>query len=110
MFIALLFVHAESDVTFPEKGSNEVETVKYENEKVWVNKTQYFENVPETAWNFHIGGYQVLQKWLKDRKGRKLNIDEMQKYPQIVSALLQTIELMQRIDEIIEENSGFPIE
>ncbi len=100
----------ESDVTFPEKGSNEVETVKYENEKVWINRTQYFENIPETAWNFHIGGYQVLQKWLKDRKGRTLAFDDLEHYSKVVSALSQTIELMQKIDETIEDNGGFPIE
>ncbi|MEJ7700897.1 MAG: type ISP restriction/modification enzyme [Pyrinomonadaceae bacterium] len=110
MNLHLLEKDIESDVTFPEKGSNEVETVKYENEKVWINKTQYFENVPETAWHFHIGGYQVLQKWLKDRKGRTLAFDDLEHYAKVVSALWQTIELMQKIDERIEENGGFPIE
>ncbi len=106
----LLEADIETGVTFPEKGSNEVETVKYENEKVWINKTQYFENIPETVWNFHIGGYQVLQKWLKDRKGRTLSFDDLEHYQTVVSALLQTIELMSAIDEAIEENGGFPIE
>ncbi|CAN5551991.1 DNA methyltransferase [soil metagenome] len=100
----------ETDVTFPQKGSNEVEFVKYADEKVWINKTQYFENVPETVWNFHIGGYQVLHKWLKDRKGRTLEFDDLEHYSKVVSALLQTIELMQKIDEAIEENGNFPIE
>jgi predicted helicase len=106
----LLEKDIESDITFPEKGSNAVELVKYENEKVWINKTQYFENVPETVWNFHIGGYQVLQKWLKDRKGRTLIFDDLEHYAKIVSALSQTIEIMEKIDETIEENGGFPIE
>ncbi len=106
----LLEKDIESGVNFPEKGSNEVESVKYENEKVWINKTQYFENIPETAWNFHIGGYQVLQKWLKDRKGRTLSFDDLEHYSKVVSALSQTIELMSAIDETIEENGGFPIE
>lgn len=107
----LLEKDIESEVIFPEKGSNEVEFVKYaEDEKVWINKTQYFANVPETAWNFHIGGYQVLHKWLKDRKGRTLSFDDKEHYMKVVSALLQTIELMQKIDETIKENGGFPIE
>jgi predicted helicase len=106
----LLEAEVESDVTFPEKGSNEVKAVKYEGEKVWINETQYFGNVPETVWNFHIGGYQVLQKWLKDRKGRTLSFDDLEHYEMVVSALLQTIELMSAIDEAIEDNSGFPIE
>ena len=124
----------ETDVTFPEKGSNEVEFVKYiggnphvskgvesndaltnvrasaSEGKVSINKTQYFDNVPEEAWNFHIGGYQVLQKWLKDRKGRTLDFHDLEHYAKVVSALSQTIELMRKIDETIEENGGFPIE
>jgi predicted helicase len=106
----LLEKDIESEVTFPEKGSNEVKTVKYEGEKVWINETQYFGNVPETVWSFHIGGYQVLQKWLKDRKGRPLSYDNLEHYKTVVSALLQTIELMSAIDEVIEDKGGFPIE
>ncbi len=123
----LLEKDIESDVAFPEKGSNEVEFVKFietpENEaktseiqnlkseigQVWINKTQYFENVPENAWNFHIGGYQVLQKWLKDRKGRTLAFDDLEHYAKVVSALSQTIELMTAIDETIETGGGFPV-
>jgi predicted helicase len=106
----LLEADVESDVTFPEKGSNEVKTLKYESEKVWINETQYFGNVPETVWNFHIGGYQVLQKWLKDRKGRTLSFDDLEHYETVVSALLKTIELMSAIDEVIEDKGSFPIE
>ena len=56
---------------YPETGTNIVEKPKYENGKVMINETQYFEDVPEVAWNFYIGGYQPAQKWLKDRKDRK---------------------------------------
>ncbi|MFN2393625.1 MAG: type ISP restriction/modification enzyme, partial [Pyrinomonadaceae bacterium] len=100
----LLEKDIESEVTFPEKGSNAVEFVKYADEKVYINKTQYFANVPETAWNFHIGGYQVLQKWLKDRKGRTFSFDDLEHYAKVVSALSQTIDLMNEIDETIKEN------
>ncbi len=106
----LLEAEVESNVTFPERGSNEVKAVKYEGEKVWLNETQYFGNVPEAAWNFHIGGYQVLQKWLKDRKGRTLSFDDLEHYETVVSVLLQTIKLMSAIDEAIEENGGFLVE
>ncbi len=106
----LLEKDIETDVTFPVKGSNEVEfSPKYTDKKVYINKEQYFENVPENAWNFHIGGYQVLHKWLKDRKDRELSFDDLEHYSKVVSALMQTIELMQNIDESIEENGGFPI-
>ena len=99
-----------SDVTFPNKGSNEVELVKYEDGKVWINKEQYFANVPAHVWEFHIGGYQVCQKWLKDRKGRKLTFDDLEHYESVVAALARTIELMAKIDETINENGGWPLE
>ena len=107
----LLEKDIETNVTFPEKGSNEVEFApKYAGGKVYINKTQYFANVPEEAWNFHIGGYQVLNKWLKDRKGRTLDFDDLEHYAKVVSALSQTNELMEKIDETIENAGGFPIE
>ena len=69
--------------------------------KVRINKTQCFENVPETAWNFYIGGYQPAQKWLKDRKGRTLNNDDLEHYQKIIVALFETAKLMVAIDETI---------
>lgn len=106
----LLEKEIETDVTFPVRGSDIVEFApKYENGKVKINKEQYFDNVPEDAWNFHIGGYQVLHKWLKDRKDRKLSFEDLEHYSKIVSALSQTIELMQNIDAAIEAEGGFPI-
>ena len=68
--------------------------------KVRINKTQCFENVPETAWNFYIGGYQPAQKWLKDRKGRTLNNDDLEHYQKIIVALFETERLMGEIDEL----------
>ena len=93
---------------FPVAGSNVIEQVRYaENQRrVYVNKEQYFDNVPKEAWEFHVGGYQVCQKWLKDRKGRKLTVDDIQHYQRIVVALLETARIMRAIDERIP---GFPI-
>ena len=68
---------------------------------VYINKTQYFEGVEPELWEFHIGGYQVLEKWLKDRKGRTLSCDDVTHYGKIVVALKETIRLMEEIDEII---------
>ena len=58
---------------FPVGGDNVVQKIDYADGRVYINKDQYFEGVPEVAWDFYIGGYQVCQKWLKDRKGRKLS-------------------------------------
>jgi hypothetical protein len=68
---------------------------------VYINKVQYFEGVPVKVWEFKIGGYQVLHKWLKDRRGRALTYDELTHYQRIIVALQKTIGLMTQIDETI---------
>ena len=64
--------------------------------------------VPEEVWDFHIGGYQVCHKWLKDRKGRTLSDEDVAHYQKIVVALYRTIRIMAKIDEVIEAHGGWP--
>jgi predicted helicase len=68
--------------------------------RVYINDTQFFQMVPEVAWNFYIGGYQPAQKWLKDRKGRKLDFEDILHYQKIIVALTETDRLMKEIDKI----------
>jgi predicted helicase len=93
------------------KGEHLVEKASYDEttQRVSINKTQYFDGVSPEVWNFHIGGYQVCEKWLKDRKGRKLTIDDIDHYQKVVVALKETIRLMSEIDETIEEHGGWPV-
>ena len=81
-------------------GDNNVEKIKFENGKVYINETQYFDNVPEITWNFYIGGYQPAQKWLKDRKEKTLNFDDIFHYQKIIVALTETDRIMKEIDKI----------
>jgi predicted helicase len=94
------------------KGEHAVDKVAYDEktQRVSINKTQFFEGVPPVVWNFHIGGYQVCEKWLKDRQKahRKLTIDDIDHYQTIVVALKETIRLMSEIDQTIEEHGGWP--
>ena len=69
-----------------------------------------FRGVPEAVWNFHIGGYQVCEKWLKDRKGRTLSAEDIEHYQRVVVALNETIRIMAEIDAVIEEHGGWPIQ
>lgn len=85
---------------YPIDGDNVVDKPKYVNGKVLINETQYFDSVPEIAWNFYIGGYQPAQKWLKDRKGRTLEFDDILHYQKIIVALNETDRLMKDIDLI----------
>jgi len=88
----------------------EVEKVSWSQQTVWIDKGQSigFRGVPEAVWNFHIGGYQVCEKWLKDRKGRMLSDDDIAHYHKIVVALTETIRLMAEIDEVIDKHGGWP--
>ena len=90
---------------FPIKGDNVIDKkVIYEGGKVWINKIQYFDDVPLVAWEFYIGGYQPAQKWLKDRKDRVLSEEDINHYQKIIAAITETDRLMYDIDKIeIEE-------
>jgi len=104
----------------PEKPV--VGKVGWSNDTVWIDAvkpkrsagdarvtgTVGFRGVPEDVWNFHIGGYQVCEKWLKDRKGRTLTADDIAHYHRIVTALHETIRLMKEIDEVIDSHGGWP--
>jgi hypothetical protein len=89
----------------------EVEKVFWSDNTVWIDKAQTsgFKGVREHVWNFHIGGSQVCEKWLKDRKGRTLCADDRTHYQKIVVALSETIRLMAEIDSVIEKYGGWPL-
>ncbi|MEG0930835.1 type ISP restriction/modification enzyme [Algoriella sp.] len=88
--------------SYPIDGSNIVGKPKYADGKVYINDTQYFDNVPEVAWNFYIGGYQPAQKWLKDRKEIELGFEDIMHYNKIIVALTETDRLMKEIDNTFE--------
>jgi len=105
--------------TLVGSGDFQVEKVSYSDETVWIDKakTRGFRGVPEEVWNFHIGGYQVCEKWLKDRQakggknprpGRVLTDDDIDHYQKIVVALSETIRIMAEIDEVIDQHGGWP--
>jgi predicted helicase len=96
---ATLYEIAKVDAGFP----------KYEDGKVFINKSAWFDGVSNEVWNFHIGGYQVCEKWLKVRKGRTLSPEDIAHYGKITVALRETIRLMSEIDEVIEAHGGFPL-
>lgn len=84
---------------FPKGGTLQVDCLRWEQNRVYINSEQYFENVPESAWNFYIGGYQPAQKWLKDRKGMTLDFKDVKHYERIIYVLQQTERIMQEIDK-----------
>ncbi len=101
---------------FPVKGDNLIEKPRYTvpgkaagSGRVWINKDQYFEPVSPEIWEFHIGGYQAAEKWLKDRKGRHLDFDDLDRYIRIIASLSETMRLMAEIDQMIVAHGGWPL-
>lgn len=95
--------------SYPMQGTNEITTgiarkdwqiIDKENHlgRIWINDTQYFDNIPLAAWEFYIGGYQPAQKWLKDRRNKTLEFDDILHYQKIIVALAETERLMREID------------
>ena len=97
-----------TEVGFPKSGSNKVEKVGYaeEGQRVFINKDQYFDGISKVVWEYQIGAYQVMEKYLKDRKGRKLSLDEINHYLKVAKAIRLTIELQAKIDIIFKNSQG----
>jgi hypothetical protein len=83
------------------KGDNLVGKLRYSpaEQAVWINDANHFSNVRQAVWDFTIGGYQVIDKYLKSRKGRNLSLDEIENVENIVNILDFTIEQMGKIDQ-----------
>ncbi len=106
-----LLRHASLDKTeigFPESGTDIVEKVIYDEktQRVSINKGQYFEDVLNEVWRYRIGSYQVMEKYLKDRKGRKLSLDEINHYMKVEKAIRFTIKIQKKIDKQIVKLFG----
>jgi hypothetical protein len=92
----------ESPVGFPVSGSNRVERgyPRYRDGAVWINDSQRFTGVSQAVWAMRVGGYQVCEKWLKDRRGRALSNREIETYRRLVYALAQTLELVEVMERV----------
>lgn len=86
---------------YPISGNNIIDEIKYRHDKVFINESQYFDDVPEMVWNFYVGKYYPAQKWLLHKKGTELNLNDILIYQKIIIALKETIRVMKEIDKII---------
>lgn len=100
---------------FPVAGNGGVTRVAYATPagnrpgRVWINQHQYFEGVSQEVWDFTIGGYRPVEKWLKDRKNRALSFDDVAHYQRICAVLAETPRLMARVDDAIDAHGGWPL-
>ncbi len=97
------YLPSKTGITFPVAGSLQVNCYRWQGNRVYINAEQYFDGVPESAWQFFIGGYQPAQKWLKDRKGMTLSFEDVKHYGNIIYVLQQTERLMGDIDTLMKE-------
>lgn len=95
------------------KGSGNAEVAKryprYKDGNVYINPTRHFEGVPAEVWAFHVGGYQVCEKWLKDRRARTLSDEDLAHYQRVLIALNETLRLMAETDRAIKLHGGWPL-
>ena len=85
------------------KGRQQGLRYETKEQRMYINAAQYFGPLPEAVWTYRVGGYQVSEKWLKDRQGRPLELDDIRTYCRIVTALGRTIEIQQQIDALYLE-------
>jgi len=95
---------------FFSSNKAKIEKITWSNSTVWLDKAQTigFKGVSKEVWNFHIGGYQICEKWLKDRRDRLLLREDIFQYQKIVVSLSETIVLMEKIDAVIDQYGGWP--
>lgn len=104
------------EASFPFKGQGDamVDLPRYQDGKVWINETQYFDAVPEVSWSFYIGGYQPAQKWLKDRKGIAISFEDVKHYQRVLKVLSETARIMKTItmtlDAVEQEDAGVSVD
>ena len=85
---------------YPVDGNNIITKTVFLDKKVYINDTQYFDNVSEDVWNFVIGGYCPAQKWLKDRKDCELDFEDIIHYQNILFSILEINKVMSEIDQV----------
>ena len=90
----------QASLPFPVVGDCRTERVRYDDGKIYINKSQYFDNVSLSVWEAKVGSYQPAQTWLKARKGRILTNQDIQRYQHMVAALNETASIIKKIDEV----------
>ncbi len=85
---------------YKSKGNHEVKKIVWANNKLYINEESWFESTPVKVWEFTIGGYPVLDTYLKYRKGRELSLPEIENIEKVIKILAFTIDQMDKIDRI----------
>jgi len=73
----------------------EINSVKYKDEVLHINTNKRILGINEDVWNYRIGGYQVLDKWLKSHKGQHLTIDYFEHISNVAGLLMETLKVQE---------------
>jgi predicted helicase len=106
----LMEIKVERNINFPVAGSNIINDIKYkkENQQLWINENQYFEGISPEIWEYKIGGYKVLYKWLKYREKEELQYDDLIHFNKMVNCIQELINLQEKLEQVISQHNGFP--
>ena len=86
---------------FEGEGDGVIAKVRYEDNKIWINPTQHFTDVPKDVWEYEIGAYQACEKWLKDRRREVLHHEDVRQYRAILIAIAETLAVIAEIDAVL---------
>jgi predicted helicase len=95
-------IEVKNNINYPVDGNNEIGKIYYEDEKIYINETQYFEKISVEIWDYFVGGYRPAYQWLKERKGKNLNYENIKHFKNIIYVLSETIEIQKEIDKIMK--------
>jgi len=95
----------EKKIGYPIDGTNVVKEIRYDkqNHRIYINKEQFFQGIFDEEWNFFIGGHQVLNLWLKEKKGKKLSLEDVYYFIRIIAAIKETIKIMRELDDLYDD-------
>lgn len=103
------FESEDSKFEFPNDGSNVVMGIKVDSKKsrVYINDAQYFGGITPELIAMEVGGFKPLEKYLKERKGRKLQFSEIEMFLKMATSLSLTPGVVEEIDSVMGEAGGW---
>lgn len=92
-----------SKASYPISGEHKISYSKYneEEKRLYINEKQYFENVKKEVYNYSIGGYKPIEKYIKARE--ILTLKDISHLIKVIAVIERTIYLQEEIDKVWRE-------
>lgn len=93
----------QSNAGYPNKGEHKISYSKYNEveKRLYINEKQYFENVKKEVYNYSIGGYKPIEKYIKARE--ILTLKDISHLIKVIAVIERTIYLQEEIDKVWRE-------